>query len=70
MNKFQLYIKMMDVEEDNFKDKIIPKIKNSTKELVNNKHQRVILSDFNSIQKKKVGHYYAFFNKIYKNVSL
>ena len=61
---------MMDIEVDDLKDKIIPKIKKSTEDLVNNKHPRILLSDFNSIQKKKVGHYYAFYNKIYNNVSL
>ena len=60
---------MMEIEGDDFKNTIIPKIKKSTEDLVNNKHSRVLLSDFNSIQKKKVGHYYAFYNKIYKNVS-
>ena len=60
---------MMEVEEPDFKEIIIPKIKKSTKDLVNNKHSRVHLGDFNSIQKKKVGHYFAFFNKVYKNVS-
>ena len=60
---------MMEIEGDDFKNAIIPKIKKSTEDLVNNKHSRVLLSDFNSIQKKKVGHYYAFYNKIYKNVS-
>ena len=59
---------MMEIEQDDFKDVIIPKIKKSTENLVNNKHSRVLLSDFNSIQKKKVGHYFAFFNKVYKNV--
>jgi hypothetical protein len=60
---------MMEVEEPDFKEIIIPKIKKSTQDLVNNKHSRVHLGDFNSIQKKKVGHYFAFFNKVYKNVS-
>jgi hypothetical protein len=60
---------MMEVEGDDFKNEIIPKIKKSTEDLVNNKHSRVLLSDFNSIQKKKVGHYFAFYNKIYENVS-
>ena len=59
---------MMEIEEDDFKDVIIPKIKKSTEDLVNNKHSRVLISDFNTTQKKKVGHYYAFFNKVYKNV--
>jgi len=59
---------MMDIEEPDFKEIIIPKIKKSTQDLVNNKHSRVHLCDFNSIQKKKVGHYFAFFNKVYKNV--
>ena len=60
---------MMEIEGDDFKNEIIPKIKKSTQDLVNNKHSRVHLGDFNSIQKKKVGHYYAFYNKIYENVS-
>ena len=59
----------MEVEEDDFKTVIVPKIKKSTEDLVNNKHSRVLLSDFNSIQKKKVGNYFAFFNKVYNNVS-
>ena len=60
---------MMEIEQDDFKDVIIPKIKKSTEDLVKNKHSRVLLCDFNTIQKKKVGHYFAFFNKVYKNVS-
>ena len=59
----------MEVEEDDFKTVIVPKIKISTEYLVNNKHSRVLISDFNSIQKKKVGNYFAFFNKVYNNVS-
>ena len=61
---------MMDIEEEDFKEKIIPKIKKSTEELVNSKHQRVLLSDFTTIQKKKVGNYFVFFNKVYKNKHL
>ena len=61
---------MMEIEGDDFKNEIIPKIKKSTQDLVNNKHSRVHLGDFNSIQKKKVGHYFAFFNKVYKNVNI
>ena len=60
---------MMEIEEDDFKSKIIPKIKKATQDLVNNKHSRVLLSDFDSIQKKKAGNYFVFFNKIYDNVS-
>lgn len=60
---------MMDIEEPDFKEIIIPKIKKSTQDLVNNKHSRVLLSDFDSIQKKKAGNYFIFFNKIYDNVS-
>ena len=60
---------MMEIEEDDFKSKIIPKIKNATQDLVNKKHSRVLLSDFDSIQKKKAGNYFIFFNKIYDNVS-
>ena len=60
---------MMEIEEDDFKSKIIPKIKKSTQDLVNNKHPRVLISDFNSIQKKKVGNYFIFYNKVYNNVS-
>ena len=44
---------MMEVEEPDFKEIIIPKIKKSTQDLVNNKHSRVHLGDFNSIQKRK-----------------
>ena len=60
---------MMEIEEDDFKSKIISKIKKSTQDLVNNKHSRVLISDFNSIQKKKVGNYFIFYNKVYNNVS-
>ena len=60
---------MMEIEEDDFKSKIIPKIKKATQDLVNKKHSRVLLSDFDSIQKKKAGNYFVFFNKIYDNVS-
>ena len=60
---------MMEIEEDDFKSKIIPKIKKSTQDLVNNKHSRVLISDFNSIQKKRVGNYFIFYNKVYNNVS-
>ena len=60
---------MMEIEEDDFKSKIIPKIKKATQDLVNKKHSRVLLSDFDSIQKKKAGNYFIFFNKIYNNVS-
>ena len=60
----------MEVEEEDFKNIIIPKIKKATEDLVNNKHSRVQLSDFDAIQKKKVGHYFAFFNKVYKNVNI
>jgi len=60
---------MMEIEEDDFKSKIIPKIKKATQDLVNKKHSRVLLSDFDSIQKKKAGNYFIFFNKIYDNVS-
>ena len=41
----------MEVEEDDFKTVIVPKIQKSTEDLVNNKHSRVLLSDFNSIKK-------------------
>ena len=44
---------MIEVEGDDFKNEIIPKIKKSTEDLVNNKHSRVLLSDFNSIYTKK-----------------
>ena len=44
---------MMEIEGDDFKNTIIPKIKKSTEDLVNNKHSRVLLSDFNSIYTKK-----------------
>ena len=61
---------MMEIEEDDFKNKIIPKIKKATQDLVNNKHPRVLLCDFDSIQKKKTANYFIFFNKIYDNVSI
>ena len=60
----------MDVEEESFKDKIIPKINEAVTSLINKKHQRILLNDFNSIQKKKVGLNFVFFNKTYKNVSI
>ena len=60
---------MMDIEEDDFKSKIIPKIIQATENLVKNKHSRVLLCDFNSIQKKKAGNYFVFYNKVYNNVS-
>ena len=56
-------------EENNFKDIIIPKIKKAVTTLTSNKHPRILLCDFNSIQKKKKGPNYLFFNKTYKNVS-
>ena len=60
----------MDVEEESFKEKIIPKINEAVSSLINKKHQRILLNDFNSIQKKKVGLNFVFFNKTYKNVSI
>ena len=60
----------MEVEEESFKDKIIPKINEAVTSLINKKHQRILLNDFNSIQKKKVGLNFVFFNKTYKNVSI
>lgn len=57
------------METRNFKKIIIPKIKKSTADLINNKHSRIALCDFSSIQKKKLGPDFLFFNKIYKNVS-
>ena len=60
----------MEVEEENnFKDIIIPKIKKAVSTLTSNKHPRILLGDFGSIQKKKIGQNYLFFNKTYKNVS-
>ena len=58
----------MEVEEIDFKDKIIPKIKKATANLTSNKHPRILLCDFSSIQKKKMGPNYLFFNKTYKNL--
>ena len=60
---------MMEIEQDDFKSKIIPKIKKLTEDLVNNKHPRILLSDFGSIQRKKLGKNYLFFNNTYKNVN-
>ena len=60
----------MEIEEESFKDRIIPKIKEAVSSLVNKKHQRILLCDFNSIKKKKIGSNFAFFNKTYKNVSI
>ena len=51
----------MEVEEESFKDKIIPKINEAVTSLINKKHQRILLNDFNSIQKKKVGLNFVFF---------
>ena len=59
----------MEVEENNFKDIIIPKIKKATASLANNKHSRILLSDFGSIQRKKLGKNFLFFNNTYKNVN-
>ena len=61
---------MMDIEEVDFKTRIIPKIQHATEDLVKNKHSRVLLCDFNSIQKKKAGNYFVFYNKVYNNVSI
>ncbi len=59
----------MEIEQENFKDIIIPKIKKATETLTNNKHPRILLCDFSSIQKKKIGQNFIFFNPTYKNVS-
>ena len=59
----------MEIEENNFKDIIIPKIKKATASLANNKHSRILLSDFGSIQRKKLGKNFLFFNNTYKNVN-
>jgi len=58
----------MEVEENSFKEIIIPKIKKATTTLTNNKHPRILLCDFSSIQEKELGNNYLFFNKTYKNV--
>ena len=55
-------------ENVNFKKLIIPKIKKATADLVQNKHSRVILSDFSSIQKRKLDPYFLFYSITYKNV--
>ena len=57
----------MEIEEIDFKDRIIPKIKKATANLTSNKHPRILLCDFSSIQ-KKLGPYYLFFNKTFKNM--
>ena len=59
----------MDIEENSFKDMIIPKIQKATTSLTSNNHPRILLCDFSSIQKKKLGDNYLFYNKTYKNVS-
>ena len=59
----------MEIEENNFKDIIIPKIKKATASLASNKHSRILLSDFGSIQRKKIRKNYLFFNNTYKNVN-
>jgi helix-turn-helix protein len=59
----------MEIEEESFKDRIIPKINEAVSSLINKKHQRILLDDFNSIKKKKIGSNFVFFNKTYKNVS-
>ena len=60
----------MEIEEESFKDRIIPKIKEAVSSLVNKKHQRILLCDFNSIKKTKIGSNFAIFKKTYKNVSI
>ena len=59
----------MEVEEDSFKDRIIPKIQKATASLTSSNHPRILLCDFSTIQKKKLGDNYLFYNKTYKNVS-
>lgn len=59
----------MEIEENDFKNKIIPKIQKATVSLTSSNHPRILLSDFSSIQKRKIGDNYLFFNKTYKNVS-
>ena len=56
----------MESNQD-FKELIIPKIKEATKTLKSNNHSRVNLSDFSEIKYKKTGIYYSFYNKIYAN---
>lgn len=63
----------MEIEEEdskNFKELIIPKIKKSTSDLINNKHSRIALCDFSSIMKRKLGSDFLFYNKIYLNKNL
>ena len=59
----------MEIEEENFKEIIIPKIKKATETLTNRNHPRILLCDFDSIKKKKIGPNFIFFNQTYKNVS-
>ena len=61
----------MEIEgENDFKDRIIPKIKNSMKSLAEKKHPRIVLSDLSTIQRKKLNSYFIFYNKVYQNVSI
>ena len=59
----------MEVEEQSFKEIIIPKITEALTTLKNKNHQRILLDDFSTIQRKKIGSSFVFFNKTYKNVS-
>lgn len=56
--------------EKDLKDVIVPKIQSACNALINNKHSRVLLSDFSSIHKKKAGNSFFFFNNVYANVNL
>ena len=51
------------------KEIIIPKIQSATLSLINNNHSRVNICDFSTIQHKKIGSQFAFFNEVYSKVS-
>ena len=65
----RINIKIKNINNYNFKNRIIPKIKNAIASLTKEKHQHIQLSDFNSIQRKKLGKNFIFFNNAYKDVS-
>lgn len=54
--------------EKDLKDVIVPKIQSACSALISKKHSRISLSDFTSIEKKKVGNAFFFYNNVYANV--
>ena len=59
----------IETDDNSFKNRIIPKIKNAVETLTSKNHPHIQLKDFNSIQRKKLGKNFLFFNNTYKNVS-